>query len=378
MRYGTLTRLITTATTARLAGGVAGARRRWRGAGRVWQQRRKVAGSRRVRHFGGRRIRPLGGDDQDRFRQPAHRAGRRLRRARRLRARPGPQGVRNGLLIGGTHYSVEIIDKDSQSDPRSAQVANDLINSDKVDLLLTTSTPETVNPVSDAAEASGVPCISTVVPWEAWYFGRQANPGKPSPFKYTYHFCFGVAQFANAYTHLWPQVPTNKKVGVMWPNDADGNAIRANLGPLLQEGGLHDRRSRRLRRRHERLLRADRQVQIRALRDLQHLPHPAGLRHLLAAGRAAGLQAEDRPDRQDGPLPVAGHLPRLDRRQPRQRRLLGADLAVHVVAHRRQLERPRRRLRASDRQGVEPAAWREPRAVRRRRRRAQGERQSEG
>jgi branched-chain amino acid transport system substrate-binding protein len=142
-----------------------------------------------------------------------------------------------GLTIGNTHYTIEIIDKDSQSGPRSAQAANDLINGSKVDLLLTTSTPETVNPVSDAAEASGVPCISTVVPWEAWYFGRQANPAKPKPFKYTYHFCFGVEQFFLAYTHLWPQVSTNKKVGVMWPNDADGNAIRANLGPLLKKAG---------------------------------------------------------------------------------------------------------------------------------------------
>jgi branched-chain amino acid transport system substrate-binding protein len=133
---------------------------------------------------------------------------------------------------------VEIIDKDSQSvGSRSAQVANDLINGSKVDLVLTTSTPETVNPVADASEASGVPCISTVVPWESWYFGRQANPKSPKPFTYTYHFCFGVQQFYLAYTHLWPQVKTNRKVGVMWPNDADGNAIRASLGPLLKKAG---------------------------------------------------------------------------------------------------------------------------------------------
>ncbi len=147
------------------------------------------------------------------------------------------KALSKGLVVGGSRYSVEIIDRDSQSGPRSAQVANDLINGEKVDLLLTTSTPETVNPVSDAAEASGVPCISTVVPWESWYFGRQTNPAKPQPFKYTYHFCFGVAQFADAYTHLWPEVHTNKKVGVMWPNDADGNAIRAHLGPALKSAG---------------------------------------------------------------------------------------------------------------------------------------------
>jgi len=143
-----------------------------------------------------------------------------------------------GLTVGGTTYAVQIVDKDAQSTPSvAAQVANDLIQGDNVDLILTTSTPEVVNPVSDAAEAAGVPCVSTTVPWQAWYFGRGAKPGKPSPFHYTYHFCFGVENFFDTYTHLWPQVPTNKVVGVMWPNDADGNAIRSGLGPLLTKGG---------------------------------------------------------------------------------------------------------------------------------------------
>ena len=124
-----------------------------------------------------------------------------------------------GLAVGGKKYNVQILDRDGQSNPqRGAQVANDLINAQSVDLMLTTSTPETVNPVSDACEAAGVPCISTVVPWEAWYYGRGAKPGEKQAFKFTYHFCFGVEQFYLAYTHLWPQVPTNKKVGVMWPN----------------------------------------------------------------------------------------------------------------------------------------------------------------
>jgi branched-chain amino acid transport system substrate-binding protein len=145
---------------------------------------------------------------------------------------------KNGLTVGGTNYSVEIVSRDGQSTPSvGASVAQDLIQNQKVDLMLATSTPETVNPVSDACEAAGVPCISTVVPWEAWYLGRGAKPGQPSPFKYTFHFCFGVEQFFNAYTHLWPQVTTNKKVGVMYPNDADGNAIRGALGPLLKQAG---------------------------------------------------------------------------------------------------------------------------------------------
>lgn len=144
----------------------------------------------------------------------------------------------SGLSIGGKTYAVEIIDKDGQTNPaQGAAVAQELINSSKIDLMLATSTPETTNPVADACEAAGVPCITTVCPWEAWYFGRGAKPGEPSPFKFTYHFSFGVEEFHKAYASMWPQIPTNKKVGVMWPNDADGNAIRAALGPLLTKDG---------------------------------------------------------------------------------------------------------------------------------------------
>jgi len=148
------------------------------------------------------------------------------------------KALAGGLSIGGTNYSVEIVSRDGQSTPSvGSQVAQDLIQNQKVDLMLATSTPESVNPVSDACEAAGVPCISTVVPWESWFLGRGGKVGQPSPFKYTFHFCFGVAQFFSAYTHLWPQVTTNKKVGVMYPNDADGNAIRGALAPLLKEAG---------------------------------------------------------------------------------------------------------------------------------------------
>src|SRR5437763_4008315 len=143
-----------------------------------------------------------------------------------------------GLTVRGTKYAVQIVTKDSQAAPaQAAKVAGDLINGSKVDLMLATSTPEVVNPVSDAAEAAGVPYITSVVPWEAWYFGRGAKSPEQSPFRFGIHFCFGVKNFFDAYSHLWPQVKTNKKVGVMWPNDADGNAIRAGLGPLLQKAG---------------------------------------------------------------------------------------------------------------------------------------------
>jgi branched-chain amino acid transport system substrate-binding protein len=149
------------------------------------------------------------------------------------------KALTQGLTIGGKTYQVEILDRDTQSDPsRASQLAKTLINSDQVDLMLPISTPETINPVADACEAAGVPCLSTVMPWEAWYFGRGGKPGQPSPFKWSYHFGFGGGEFHKTYLSLWNSIETNKKVGVLYPNDADGNAIRENLAPGLAKAGF--------------------------------------------------------------------------------------------------------------------------------------------
>lgn len=145
----------------------------------------------------------------------------------------------DGVQVGDKRYGVQLILGDTQSDPvRGSQVAKDMINSDKVDMMLTSATPENINPVADACEAAGVPCLSTTAPWESFYFGRGAKPGQPSPFKWTYHFCFGVSNFATLYADQWSLVETNRKVGVLLPNDADGNAIRGLLLPQLEKAGF--------------------------------------------------------------------------------------------------------------------------------------------
>ncbi len=149
------------------------------------------------------------------------------------------KALAQGLKVGDKTYGVEILDRDTQSDPaRAGQLAKTLINGDAIDMMLCVSTPETINPVADACEAAGVPCLSTVMPWEAWYFGRGAKPGAPSPFKWTYHFGFGGGEFYKTYVSQWGLIPTNKKVAVLYPNDADGNAIRENLAPALAKAGF--------------------------------------------------------------------------------------------------------------------------------------------
>ncbi len=247
--------------------------------------------------------------------------------------------------------------------------------------MLTTSTPEVVNPVSDACEAAGVPCISTVVPWEAWYFGRGAKPGKPSPFRFTYHFCFGVPNFFDTYTHLWPQVPTNKVVGVMWPNDADGNAIRGALGPLLEKAGYKIVDPGAYQDGTTDYTRQITKFKQAGDPDLQHVPDPARLRDLLAPGGPAGADEadQDRADCENGTVRLAGLGARLARLQPRERRLLGRRPGPYSSP----LTGITNKALAAGYTKQTGKQWNqqmgaEPRALRRRRRRAEGERQPEG
>ena len=120
-------------------------------------------------------------------------------------------------------HPINIIIKDSQSDSnRAATVAGDLINNDGVDIMMVASTPDTVPPVADQCEAFGVPCVSNDCPWQAYFFGRGGDP--ENPFKWTYHSFWGSESAAAVFMAMWDSFDTNKKIGVMWPNDADGNA----------------------------------------------------------------------------------------------------------------------------------------------------------
>jgi len=144
-----------------------------------------------------------------------------------------------GLENNGKTWAVEIIAKDSQSNPnRAAEVAAQLILEDEVDIITASSAPETVDPVSDQAEVNGTPCITTDCPWQPYFFGRNGDPEKG--FEYTYHFFWGLEDVVAAFLALWDIPDVEKKVGGLFPNDADGNAWgdaeRGFPGPLKEHG----------------------------------------------------------------------------------------------------------------------------------------------
>jgi len=144
-----------------------------------------------------------------------------------------------GLESGGKTYQVEIVSKDSQSSgTRASEVASELMLRDKVDLILASATPDTTNPVADQAEVNEVPCITTNCPWQPYFFGRNGDPAKG--FTWTYHFFWGLEDVIAAFLDLWEGQPTNKVVGGLFPNDADGNAWgnpQRGLPPALAQAG---------------------------------------------------------------------------------------------------------------------------------------------
>ncbi len=148
----------------------------------------------------------------------------------------GSASYSKGIKIGSQTYDVEVVVADSQSsENRASQVARQLITKNKADMILVTSTPEVTNPVASVCEQQHVPCVSTVVPWESWYFGRGAKPG--DSFKYTTMFFFGVAEFGECFIPMWDRVHNDKTVAGMFPNDADGNAFRKGWPPLMKPAG---------------------------------------------------------------------------------------------------------------------------------------------
>jgi branched-chain amino acid transport system substrate-binding protein len=106
---------------------------------------------------------------------------------------------------------------DTESSPtKAADVASRLILNDKIDLMLTMYTPDVVNPVSAVCERYQMPCIGVGCPIDPWVEG--------GPYKWSFEAHFSVDAITNVFIGMWDEIAakTNKVIGVLFPNDADG------------------------------------------------------------------------------------------------------------------------------------------------------------
>jgi branched-chain amino acid transport system substrate-binding protein len=148
------------------------------------------------------------------------------------------KAIGDGIIIAGEKHPVQIIYKDSQSNPnRAAEVTAQLINNDKVDLVIGSSTSDTVIPVSDQCELAGVPCVTSDDPWQIWFFGRKGDPKKG--FEWTYHFFWGLDQLGDIFADMWLSMPsTNRVLGTLWSNEGDGVNANAHLPDFFKSKGF--------------------------------------------------------------------------------------------------------------------------------------------
>lgn len=148
--------------------------------------------------------------------------------------------LKDGLAVGGgKRVPVDIVMKDNQSDPtRSQQVASDLVLRDKVDLLLVQD-GDAAPSGGQLCDVHGIPMVSTMMPWQAFTFGRNGTPDKGFPF--SFHFFWGADDVVTNFLNMWNSVKTNKGVGTLFIDNPPGKAFadpQHGMPPALKKAGF--------------------------------------------------------------------------------------------------------------------------------------------
>jgi branched-chain amino acid transport system substrate-binding protein len=147
--------------------------------------------------------------------------------------------LKDGLEVaGGKRVPVEIVLRDNQSDAnRSLQVVQDLVLREKVDLMLVQD-GDASTPAGQLCDVHGIPMVSTMFPWQAFFFARNGNVNRGFPF--SFHFFWGADDVVKQYLAMWDSVKTNKQVGTLYVDNPAGLAfadpLRGMPGMLRSAG----------------------------------------------------------------------------------------------------------------------------------------------
>jgi branched-chain amino acid transport system substrate-binding protein len=130
----------------------------------------------------------------------------------------------------GKKLPLKFVVVDSESNTtKASEAATKLITKDKVDVMIVSHTVDTVNPVSAASERYGIPCISVDAPVDAWLDG--------GPYQNSYHAFFNTANELDCFIDAWDLADSNKKVGLLAANDAEGMEISGAIKEAAAERG---------------------------------------------------------------------------------------------------------------------------------------------
>jgi branched-chain amino acid transport system substrate-binding protein len=115
--------------------------------------------------------------------------------------------------------------RDNRSAPADARRAvEELVREDGAHVVVTMAGTKVLPAVADTCEELGVPCVSTTFPWQAFVYGRGGGP--EHPFRFTYHFAWGLDDIAGVFAGLWERLGPARTVGCLWNDDLQGRLLR--------------------------------------------------------------------------------------------------------------------------------------------------------
>ncbi|MCU6760739.1 Leucine-specific-binding protein precursor [uncultured Roseburia sp.] len=138
---------------------------------------------------------------------------------------------KGGIKIDDKDKKIKIVYADSESDAtKASEAASKLIESENIDVMITSHTNDTTIPVAAACERAGVPCLSVDTPDDAW-----ANEG---PYTYCFHAGFNTENELNCFKDAWDKVEnSNKKIGLLYANDVEGQELSGAMKEFAKENG---------------------------------------------------------------------------------------------------------------------------------------------
>ena len=125
------------------------------------------------------------------------------------------------------------------SKPRIVVCDVDILHALEPDLVLTCGTAAVTGPVTTACAPRSVPCLSTMVPWEA-YVASRPDTG------FSFHFFAGLEQIKTTFDRTWADIGHNGQIDAWYSDDADGRAWgdpAAGFPATYASLGLHSRRA---------------------------------------------------------------------------------------------------------------------------------------
>ncbi|WP_229844731.1 ABC transporter substrate-binding protein [Streptomyces cinnamoneus] len=130
------------------------------------------------------------------------------------------------LAHGSRRLPLRLAWRDSRSDADGARRAvAELVRDEGVQAVVTTDGTRVLPAVADSCEVLGIPCVSTAFPWQTYLLGRGAEPAA-RPFRWTYHFAWGLDDIAAVFAEMWERVGPRRTVGCLWNDGPQGHSLR--------------------------------------------------------------------------------------------------------------------------------------------------------